>query len=78
LKDVPTLVTHSPNSAEAEKFLQAAAADIIVAAAKRCSKKIFYVAKTGTVVFSSRRLSRIPQRARCFWALAREDYKKSG
>jgi folate-dependent phosphoribosylglycinamide formyltransferase PurN len=78
-KDVPTLVTHSPNSPEAEKFLQAAAADIIVARCKTLLKKnIFTLAKTGTVVFHPGVCPEYRNAHGCFWALAREDYKKVG
>jgi methionyl-tRNA formyltransferase len=79
LKDVPTLVTHSPNAAEAERFLQAAAADIIVARCKTLLKKnIFTLAKTGTVVFHPGICPEYRNAHGCFWALAREDYKKVG
>ena len=79
LKDVPTLVTHSPNSAEAEMFLREAAADIIVARCKTLLKKnIFTLAKTGTVVFHPGVCPEYRNAHGCFWALAREDYKKVG
>jgi folate-dependent phosphoribosylglycinamide formyltransferase PurN len=78
-KDVPILFTHSPNSAEAEKFLKEAAADIIVARCKTLLKKnIFTLAKTGTVVFHPGVCPEYRNAHGCFWALAREDYKKVG
>lgn len=79
LKNVPTLVTHSPNSSEAEKFLSEAAADIIVARCKTILKKnIFTLAKTGTVVFHPGVCPEYRNAHGCFWALAREDYAKVG
>ncbi len=79
LKDVPTLVTHSPNSAEAEKFLQEAAADIIIARCKTLLKRnIFTLAKTGTVVFHPGICPEYRNAHGCFWALAQEDYEKVG
>lgn len=76
---IPTLVTHSPNSAEAEQFLQEAAADIIVARCKTLLKKnIFTLAKTATVVFHPGVCPEYRNAHGCFWALAREDYKKIG
>lgn len=79
LKDVPTLVTHSPNSTEAEKFLKEAAADIIVARCKTLLKKnIFTLAKTATVVFHPGVCPEYRNAHGCFWALAQEDYKKVG
>lgn len=78
-KDVPVLITHSPNSAEAENFLKKAAADIIVARCKTLLKKnIFTLAKTGTVVFHPGVCPEYRNAHGCFWALAREDYKKVG
>lgn len=79
LSDVPTLVTHSPNSAEAEGFLKEAAADIIVARCKTLLKKnIFTLAKTATVVFHPGVCPEYRNAHGCFWALAQEDYKKVG
>lgn len=78
-KDLPILVTHSPNSAEAAEFLKEAAADIIVARCKTILKKnIFTLAKTGTVVFHPGVCPEYRNAHGCFWALAREDYKKVG
>ncbi len=79
LKDVPALVTHSPNSAEAEKFLQEAAVDIIVARCKTLLKRnIFTLAKTGTVVFHPGVCPEYRNAHGCFWALARGDFEKVG
>ncbi len=79
LKNVPTLLTHSPNSPEAEKFLTEAAADIIVARCKTLLKKnIFTLAKTATVVFHPGICPEYRNAHGCFWALAREDYEKVG
>jgi len=78
-KNVPTLVTHSPNSPEAENFLQDAEADIIVARCKTLLKKnIFTLAKTATVVFHPGICPEYRNAHGCFWALAREDYEKVG
>lgn len=79
LKIVPTLLTHSPNSPEAEKFLQDARADIIVARCKTLLKKnIFTRAKTATVVFHPGVCPEYRNAHGCFWALARSDYDKVG
>lgn len=78
-KDVPILITHSPNSTEAENFLKEAAVDIIVARCKTLLKKnIFTLAKTGTVVFHPGVCPEYRNAHGCFWALARDDYKKVG
>ncbi len=79
LKNVPTLVTDSPNSPEAEKFLTEATTDIIVARCKTILKKnIFTLAKTATVVFHPGVCPEYRNAHGCFWALAREDYEKVG
>lgn len=79
LKNVPTLVTDSPNSPEAENFLREAAADIIVARCKTLLKKnIFTLAKTATVVFHPGICPEYRNAHGCFWALARADYEKVG
>lgn len=79
LNNVPALVTHSPNSPEAEKFLTDAGADIMVARCKTILKKnIFTLAKTATVVFHPGVCPEYRNAHGCFWALAREDYEKVG
>lgn len=79
LKNVPTLTTHSPNSPEAEKFLQETAPDIVVARCKTLLKKnIFTLAKVGTVVFHPGICPEYRNAHGCFWALAQKDFEKVG
>ncbi len=79
LKEVPTLTTHSPNSPEAETFLKEIAPDIMVARCKTLLKKrIFTLAKVGTLVFHPGICPEYRNAHGCFWALAQKDYEKVG
>ncbi len=79
LKNVPTIVTHSPNSPEAEEFLKEIAPDIVVARCKTLlKKKIFTLAKIGTVVFHPGICPEYRNAHGCFWALAQGDFEKVG
>jgi len=79
LKDVPTLITYSPNSDEAENFLRDAKPDIVIARCKTLLKKnIFTLAKTATVVFHPGICPEYRNAHGCFWALAQNDFEKVG
>ena len=78
-KDVPVLVTHSPNSKDAENFIKAQNPDVIIA---RCKvilmKRIFSLAKIGTFVMHPGICPEYRNAHGCFWALANNDTEKVG
>ena len=79
LGDVPTLVTHSPNSPEAEQFIRETQADIIIARCKVIlNKRIFLLAKHGTFVMHPGVCPEYRNAHGCFWALANGDDKNVG
>ncbi|MCW5960795.1 MAG: hypothetical protein KIS76_11595 [Pyrinomonadaceae bacterium] len=79
LGDVPRLVTHSPNSKAAEKFLKEHAPDIVIARCKVIlQKRIFSIAKTGTFVMHPGICPEYRNAHGCFWALAAGDTEKVG
>lgn len=77
--DVPVLVTHSPNSAEAEEFIRGAGCDIIIARCKVIlQKRIFSVARVGTFVMHPGICPEYRNAHGCFWALVNGDNEKVG
>lgn len=77
--NVPILITHSPNSAETEKFLKETQSDIVIARCKVILKKrIFSLAKIGTFVMHPGICPEYRNAHGCFWALARGDNEKVG
>lgn len=79
IKDVPSLITYSPNSDEAENFIKEKEPDIIIARCKVIlNKRIFSLAKTGTVVMHPGVCPEYRNAHGCFWALARGDFDKVG
>lgn len=77
--NLPQILTHSPNSPEAEEFLRELAPDIVVARCKTLlTGKIFSLAKHGTVVLHPGVCPEYRNAHGCFWALANGDYEKVG
>jgi hypothetical protein len=79
LDDVPILVTHSPNSLEAEEFVRKTQADIVIARCKVIlNKRIFGLAKHGTFVMHPGVCPEYRNAHGCFWALAEGDDENVG
>ncbi|HEX8775490.1 MAG TPA: formyltransferase family protein [Pyrinomonadaceae bacterium] len=79
LKDVPVLVTHSPNSAEAEQFIKRLSPDIVIARCKTLLKEsVFSIATRGTFVMHPGVCPEYRNAHGCFWALAGDDGEKVG
>jgi hypothetical protein len=72
-------VTVSPNSPEAQSFIEQAAPDIVVARCKTLlAERIFTIARTGTFVMHPGICPEYRNAHGCFWALARRDLKRVG
>ncbi|MGI8883256.1 MAG: formyltransferase family protein [Pyrinomonadaceae bacterium] len=77
--DAPILITHSPNSKEAEAFIKNHQPDIVIARCKVIlAKRIFSLAKTGTFVMHPGICPEYRNAHGCFWALTRGDFEKVG
>jgi hypothetical protein len=77
--DVPRLVTHSPNSPEAEIFIREINADVVIARCKVIlNKRIFSLANVGTFVMHPGICPEYRNAHGCFWALANNDPEKVG
>jgi folate-dependent phosphoribosylglycinamide formyltransferase PurN len=77
--DTPILITHSPNSKEAEEFIKNQSPDIVIARCKVIlNKRIFSVAKIGTFIMHPGVCPEYRNAHGCFWALARGDFEKVG
>jgi hypothetical protein len=78
-EDVPLLVTHSPNSVEAEAFIKECRPDIMLARCKTLLKEnIFSLARTGTFVMHPGVCPEYRNAHGCFWALAEDDAARVG
>jgi hypothetical protein len=78
-EDLPVLYTHSPNSPEAEQFIQRLNPDIALARCKFILKeRIFRIARKGTFVLHPGICPEYRNAHGCFWALANRDLKKVG
>lgn len=76
---VPTLVTHSPNTAEAEAFVRAQQPDIMVARCKVLLKEsVFSIPRSGTFVLHPGICPEYRNAHGCFWALANGDTGRVG
>ena len=76
---VPALVTHSPNSPEAEEFIRRSGVDIIVARCKTLLKEsVFSLASRGTFVMHPGVCPEYRNAHGCFWALAHGDTERVG
>lgn len=77
--NAPILVTHSPNSKEAEEFIKKQNPDIVVARCKVIlNKRIFSIPKTGTFVMHPGICPEYRNAHGCFWALVHGDLEKVG
>jgi hypothetical protein len=77
--DVPRLVTESPNSPEAERFITMAAPDIVIARCKvLLQERIFSIPARGTLVMHPGICPEYRNAHGCFWALARGDFGRVG
>lgn len=76
---VPILITHSPNSPEAEAFIRECSADIMIARCKVIlNKLIFKLPSIGTFVMHPGICPEYRNAHGCFWALASGDEKNVG
>lgn len=76
---VARLVTHSPNSAEAEAFIRERAPDLVVARCKTILKEsVFTIPPLGTFVMHPGVCPEYRNAHGCFWALARGDVGRVG
>ena len=72
--DVPVLRTHSPNSAESERFLRDAQPDLVLALCKNILKEsVFSIPRHGTFVCHPGICPEYRNAHGCFWALASDD-----
>lgn len=79
LKGVNVLVTHSPNSQEAEEFIRQAAPDMVVARCKTLLKEsVFTIPRLGTLVMHPGICPEYRNAHGCFWALANDDLSRVG
>jgi folate-dependent phosphoribosylglycinamide formyltransferase PurN len=79
INDVPVLVTHSPNSAEAENFIKEKAVDVVMARCKVIlNKRIFTLPTVGTFVMHPGICPEYRNAHGCFWALIRGENDKVG
>lgn len=77
--DVPTLITHSPNSAEAERFIKDQRPDIVIARCKTLLKEsVFSIPTRGTFVMHPGICPEYRNAHGCFWALASDDLDRVG
>jgi folate-dependent phosphoribosylglycinamide formyltransferase PurN len=77
--DAPVLITHSPNSTEAERFIKECAPDIVLARCKTILKEnIFSIPSTGTFVMHPGVCPEYRNAHGCFWALANDDAGRVG
>jgi len=76
---VPELITHSPNSPEAEAFVRESGAEIVVARCKTILKEsVFSIPRTGTFVMHPGVCPEYRNAHGCFWALAEGDRERVG
>ena len=75
----PVLVTHSPNSPEAESFIRESGAEIVVARCKSLLKEgVFSIPSCGTFVMHPGVCPEYRNAHGCFWALASGDKGRVG
>jgi folate-dependent phosphoribosylglycinamide formyltransferase PurN len=79
VKSVPELITHSPNSPEAEQFIRESGADIVIARCKTLLKEsVFSLPTRGTFVMHPGICPEYRNAHGCFWALANDDAERVG
>jgi len=75
----PIVTTASPNSAEAERFIEEAAPDVVIARIRMLlDERIFSIASTGTFVLHPGITPEYRNSHGCFWALANRDLEHVG
>lgn len=75
----PELVTHSPNSPEAEAFIRESGAEMVVARCKTILKEsVFTIPRAGTFVMHPGVCPEYRNAHGCFWALAEGDRARVG
>jgi Formyl transferase len=76
---IPVLITHSPNTRQAEEFIRTLRPDIMIARCKTLlSQNIFSIPTKGTFVFHPGICPEYRNAHGCFWALANDDIGKVG
>jgi len=76
---VPVLLTHSPNSPEAERFIKDLRPDVMLARCKTLLKEsIFSIPAKGTLVMHPGVCPEYRNAHGCFWALANDDHERVG
>jgi hypothetical protein len=76
---VPELLTSSPNSVEAERFIRECRPDLVIARCKSLLKEqIFRIPRLGTFVLHPGICPEYRNAHGCFWARARGDYQNVG
>jgi folate-dependent phosphoribosylglycinamide formyltransferase PurN len=79
LKNVPVLMTHSPNAEEAERFIKERRPDVMIARCKSLLKEtIFSIPTKGTLVMHPGICPEYRNAHGCFWALANGDRSRVG
>ncbi len=79
LEDVPQLVSHSPNSKEVRRFIEAQAPDLAIARCKTLlARRIFSIPPNGTFVFHPGICPEYRNSHGCFWALVNDDLDRVG
>ncbi len=77
--EAPILVTHSPNSPQAEEFIRERAPDLMIARCKVIlNKRIFSIPTKGTFVMHPGICPEYRNAHGCFWALVRADFERVG
>ena len=77
--DIPTLLTHSPNTTDVEEFIKTLAPDIMLARCKTLLReKIFSIPSKGTFVMHPGICPEYRNSHGCFWALVNNDLKRVG
>jgi hypothetical protein len=76
---IPVCVTHSPNSPEAQSFIQQLAPDLVLALCKHIiAERVFSIARAGTFVLHPGICPEYRNAHGCFWALALGDLERVG
>jgi methionyl-tRNA formyltransferase len=79
LASVPTVIVSSPNSAEAQRFLEQLQPDLAIARCKIILKQtIFSIPRVGTFVLHPGICPEYRNAHGCFWALAQRDFDRVG
>jgi formyl transferase-like protein len=78
-QNVPVLYTHSPNTPEAQRFVESLQPDIVIARCKTLLKEsVFSIPTKGTLVMHPGICPEYRNAHGCFWALANGDLERVG